>query len=144
MAPSLFRSGTSARTTCQKDLLDAAASCPKTPSAALTRRARKTSCCAVSDADLAAPYNKRDVQKHEALCRALGSHHGITLSLADFFSKYNDDEGEALCFANAISLAPVHADSRLLVATCLYVLAHEKAPGEFPAFDIAPETVEFI
>lgn len=95
----------------------------------------------LSHADLAAPYQKREAEKHEALCRVLGGHFGITLSLEEFFSK--DETSDGLYFGNPLSLVQVAADSRLLVVTCNYVFAKEKTATEFPAFDIAADTVTF-
>jgi hypothetical protein len=104
------------------------------------RSAKALSC--VTDIDLAAPYKKRDAERYEALCCVLTDHLAIPLSLDDFFSRH-DDEGEPLYFANALNCVGVDANSRLLVVTCQYELANERTPGEFPSFDIPPESVEF-
>ena len=109
-------------------------------SIAQARHENKLLC--VSDDDIGAPYKKREAQNHEALCRVLGSHLGIALSLADLFSKH-DDENDGLSFVNSLNCVQVHDHSRLLVVTCAYVPAKDKTPAGPPAFHIDPETVEF-
>src|ERR1700683_1345129 len=93
----------------------------------------------VSQDDLAAPYRKREAAKHEALCKALGEHLGITLSLEEFFFR-QDDEGEALYFVNGLAFARIQGDSRLLIITCAYILAEEKLPGAGLGSEIAPDS----
>ena len=97
----------------------------------------------VSQVDLAALTKSGEAENHEALCRVLADHFGIPLSPEDFFSRHDDEEGEALYFANALSCVQIRDDRRLLVVTCNYAVAKEKTASRFPAFDIDPCTVEF-
>jgi hypothetical protein len=96
----------------------------------------------VADADLAAPFKKRESQNHEELCSVLRGHLGITLSLEDFFSK-DDQEDEALYFVNPLNCVQIHADAQLLVITCAYILSKEQPASAAPVFDIDRETIEF-
>jgi hypothetical protein len=97
----------------------------------------------VSHDDLGAPYKKRQAENHEALCKVLSEHWGITLSFEEFFSRHDDEEGEALYFVNGLDFAQIHGESRLLVVTCSYVFAEEKSAGEPRGFDIDPASVKF-
>jgi hypothetical protein len=95
----------------------------------------------LSDADLLAPYCKRERDNHEALCSVLSERFDITLSLSDFCSAHGKGS-KALYTVNALNLAQVQKFDRLLVITCAYTLA-EKGSGPPPAFKIEPTTVGF-
>jgi len=95
----------------------------------------------VSHDDLLAPFRKRERENHEALCRVLTSHYGITLSERDFLSKDESDE-DSLYSIIPLNCVEVHDDDRLLVITCHYVLGETTADAPLP-FEIEPTTVEF-
>lgn len=113
------------------------------PAGISNKPVRTKSCCASPMSILRLLYEKREAENHEALCRVLTGHFGIPLSVEDFFSRHDDEEGEALYFANALSCVQIRNDRRLLVVTCSYAVAEEKTASRIPAFDIDPGTVEF-
>jgi hypothetical protein len=39
-----------------------------------------------------APFCKRELGQHEALCRVLGEHFGIAISLKDFCTRSGEDD----------------------------------------------------
>jgi hypothetical protein len=109
-------------------------------------RARETSTLqCVSDDDLVAPYHEEEREHHDALCRVLGEHYGITLSLKEFFVKDDaEDGGSGLYTIFALQFAQVGEEERLLVVTCGFTLRpkEERKPGALD-FARAPSSVEF-
>jgi hypothetical protein len=98
----------------------------------------------VSEHDLIAPFRKGELENHEALCRVLGEHYGITLSIEDFCSKSAEGD-DALYFIHPLSLAAVTEQDRLLIVTCNYGMREttERKKGEFPLLPIAVDSVRF-
>jgi hypothetical protein len=96
--------------------------------------------CVTGD-DLLAPYKKRERKNHDNLCRALGEHFGIELSLRDFVDKHEID-GEDSFTIHPLDFARVRGGDRLMVVTCDFTMAKEKG-DELLAFDIAPDSVKF-
>jgi hypothetical protein len=95
--------------------------------------------CVTRD-DLLAPYKKRERKNHDKLCRALGEHFGIELSLRDFVDKHESD-GEDSYTIHPLDFARVRGGDRLMVVTCDFTMAKEKG-DELIAFDIAPDSVK--
>jgi hypothetical protein len=100
-----------------------------------------TLCCASHD-DLLAPYKKRERSNHEKLCRVLGDHYGIPLSLQDFLVK-DEIQGEDSVTIRPLVFAEVEGQDRLMVVSCHYVMASGRKPGGGLRFDIDPESVTF-
>jgi hypothetical protein len=96
--------------------------------------------CVTAD-DLLAPYKKRECEKHNDLCRALGERFGIELSLKDFANRQEIDGGPSIVI-NPLDFAEVEGSNRLMVVTCSFALAKE-TPERLLAFDVAPDTIEF-
>jgi hypothetical protein len=95
----------------------------------------------VSAEDLFAPYKKGEKRDHGKLCRVLGEHYGIALSLRDFVISA-DGEGETHHSIHPLQLAEIGEASRLMVVGCYYTLPEERKKGALD-FDIDPESVTF-
>ena len=95
----------------------------------------------VSQDDLLAPFRRRERDNHEALCRVLTSHYGITVSEDDFLSK-DESDPDGLYSAIPLNCVEVSDHDMLMVVTCDYVMG-EKKSGEPFAFEIEPTTVAF-
>jgi hypothetical protein len=96
--------------------------------------------CVTGD-DLLAPYKKRERKNHDNLCRTLGEHFGIELSLRDFVDKH-EIEGDDSYTIHPLDFARVRGGDRLMVVTCDFTMAKEKG-DDLLAFDIAPDSVRF-
>ena len=97
--------------------------------------------CVTGD-DLLAPYERRQREKHEELCRVLNEYFGIALSLDDFMEK-NEHEGKAYYSVNPLNCVRVCDQDRLLVITCHYALKEKEQAPEPLEFEVAATTVEF-
>lgn len=95
----------------------------------------------VSEEDLFAPYKKSKKSDHGRLCRVLGEHHRITLSLRDFVIRA-EEEGERYHSIHPLQFAEVDDASRLLVVSCHYTLPEQRKKGALD-FDIDPGSVTF-
>jgi len=89
--------------------------------------------------DLLAPYHKRELKNHDALCKVLKKHFGIVLSLRDFVSK---DAAVGFYTINPLNCFQISGCDRLLVITCAYTTRKRSKKDAFN-FKIAPETVQF-
>lgn len=106
------------------------------------QQANRITC--VSQDDLLAPYHETERTNHKALCGVLGEHFGITLSLEDFCSTHEEEDGEALYFTRGLSLVQVTGQDSLLVITCHYMLDEStESTRELPRFTVAPDSVTF-
>lgn len=93
--------------------------------------------------DLLAPYNKRERNDHKKLCRVLGEHYGIALSLRDFMLEDDDEEdGSKGYITYPLTLAKVEGSNRLMIVSCHYVLAKKQEKSKIK-FDVAPDSVTF-
>jgi hypothetical protein len=97
--------------------------------------------CVTGD-DLLAPYESRQREKHEELCRVLSEHFGIALSLDDFMGE-SEHEGKTYYSANPLNCVQVRDQDRLLVITCHYALKENGQASEPPEFEVVADTVEF-
>ncbi len=96
-----------------------------------------------SQEDLLAPYNKRERNKHKKLCRTLGKHYGIALSLQDFMLEDNDEEDGSKGYTTyPLMLAQVEGSNRLMIVNCHYVLAKKQKKSKIK-FDVEPQSVTF-
>ena len=95
----------------------------------------------VSKDDLIAPYHKHRRENHDALRRMLKKRFGIALTIKDFTSPYDAEDG-VLHSINPLCFAAISARSQLLVIICSYTL-NKTTKNKMPSFRIAPDTVEF-
>ena len=95
----------------------------------------------VSQGDLLAPHGTHEAENHKALCRALGEHHGIALSIKDFVLKdeFEDDGGYTI---HPLQFAAIDDQSRLMVVNCHYEMAPRQKKGALK-FDVSPDSVTF-
>ena len=101
--------------------------------------ARKTGTLrGASHEDLFAPYKKHESANHKNLCRVLGEHYGIPLSIRDFVSM-DDADGRKIVTIRPIVFAEVAGSDRLIVVNCHYVMARDRKLK----FDVDPESVTF-
>jgi hypothetical protein len=91
-----------------------------------------------------APFCKRELGQHEALCRVLGEHFGIAISLKDFCTRSGEDD-DALYHIGPLCFATANPQSRLLIVTCNYEVPEngKLTKGELPPFPIATDSVRF-
>jgi hypothetical protein len=98
-------------------------------------------CC--SEDDLLAPYGKDKRKDHEAMCKVLGKHYGISVTLRDFTTS-PDERGSYTTFP--LEFARISETNRLLVVTCMYMLPERRKSGSArPRLDmeIDPDSVKF-
>jgi hypothetical protein len=95
----------------------------------------------VSQDDLLAPRNEREAKNHKALCRVLGEHHGIALSIKDFVLKdeFEDDGGYTI---HPLQLAEIDPASPLMIVNCHYEMASRQQKGGLN-FDVSPDSITF-
>jgi hypothetical protein len=105
------------------------------------QKAGLLACC--SDDDLLAPYSKDERKDHQAMCKVLGKHYGIAVTLRDFMTR-PDENGSYTTFP--LDFARVRGGSRLIVVTCMYMLPERKkrAPARpWRDMEIDPKSVGF-
>lgn len=95
----------------------------------------------VSQDDLNVPYRKRELENHQALCKALQEYFDVALSVKDFFSK-NEAINDSFYTTTPLIYAQAGNGNRLLVVDCSYRL-RKKESNSPPAFDIEPMSIEF-
>jgi hypothetical protein len=108
---------------------------------AQAQKAGLLTCC--SQDDLLAPYSKDKRKDTQAMCKVLGKHYGIAVTLRDFMTP-PDENGSYTTFP--LDFARVKGKSCLIVVTCMYMLPEQRNRAAVrPRFDmeIAPDSVEF-
>jgi hypothetical protein len=98
----------------------------------------------VSEADLLAPHQQWEAQKHRDLCAVLKQNYGITLALKDFMMS---DEEDGLYSTSPLQIAQIQEEAKLLVITCNYTMRQESREAESIDVDdwmvVAPDSIEF-
>lgn len=108
---------------------------------AQARKDAALACC--SQDDLLAPYRKDKRDDHRAMCKVLTKHFGIALKLRDFMTP-PDENGSYTTFP--LQFAKATGRNRLLVVTCMYMLADrrkKKSAFLWRDMEIDPESVRF-
>lgn len=95
----------------------------------------------LSEADLLAPHREHDRETHEALCKVLKKHFGISLTLKDFVTRFGSGQDASYCI-NPLNCFQIRGKDRLLIMTCGFGLRDRKQKKRL-AFKIDPMTVAF-
>jgi hypothetical protein len=98
---------------------------------------------AVSDKDLAAPYQKDALKKAKELCGVLQNSLDINLSLEMFFSVFDgEDENEKISSIVPLQLAQIAPEHPMIVVSCMYMSDNSIKTGA-PRYCVAPDSVSF-
>lgn len=108
----------------------------------LLRRAKKSgTLCCLSNGDLCAPYNSHERKSYESLCDVLRTRYRTRLSIDDFYSKQEDQEG-TFRMAVPLQIGQITRSSPLMVVYSLFVL-DPKRRKENLTFKVDPDSVQF-
>lgn len=91
-----------------------------------------------SDADIGAPYRKRELRKTKELISVLSSHWGIDIEINDFFTEFED----GMSCTVPITMYDIRPDRPLLVTTCSYTVDRKPTADDLST-SVAPDSVKF-
>ena len=91
-----------------------------------------------TEADIGAPYNKRQLEKTKALVGVLREHHGVNVHIEDFFSEFEEGMSSAL----PTGLYDIRSNRPILVVTCSYTMDRKPTVDDL-GMSILPESVTF-
>lgn len=91
-----------------------------------------------TEADIGAPYEKRELRKTKELVSVLAAHCDINVDINDFFTEFDDETSSAL----PITMFDIRPDRPLLVTTCHYVWERKPTKDDL-GMSIAPDSVRF-
>ena len=91
-----------------------------------------------TEADIGAPYRKRELGNTKELAGVLAGHFGIKVAISDFFS----DVGDGMTSALPASLYDIRPDRPMLVVSCHYVRDREISDDDL-GMSVEPDSVTF-
>jgi hypothetical protein len=95
----------------------------------------------VSQDDLLAPHEEHEAENHKALCRVLGEHHGIALSIKDFVFKDELEDGRGYTI-HPLQFAEIDTTSPLMIVNCHDEMASRQTKGALK-FEVSPDSITF-